>query len=85
MTEASAPAPAPVTYEVPGTIDGPAVRLHGRKRHPVPEHVMSAIRDAAQRVLDNYTRVGTPCGHAPSPSDENRCAVMICQHSVRHA
>lgn len=71
------------SYEVPATLDGPAVRFRGRKRHAVPSHVMDAIRDAAQAVIDNYTRVGTPCGHAPSPADVNRCAVMICRHSTR--
>lgn len=71
-------------YEVPASLDGPGIRFHGRKRHDrVPEHVFDAIKDAAQAVLDNYTRVGTPCGHEPSPADENRCAIMICRHSVR--
>lgn len=77
------PAGTPTTYEVPGTLDGPAIRFHGRKRHAVPPHVIDAVREAAQAVLDHYTRVGTPCGHEPSPADENRCALMICRHSVR--
>lgn len=72
------------TYEVPAVLDGPGIRFRGRKRHPaVPSHVFDAIRNAAQAVLDNYTRVGTPCGHEPSPADANRCAIMICAHSVR--
>lgn len=67
-------------YEVPATLDGPGIRFHGRREHEVPPHVWQAIRDAAQRVLDNYTRVGTPCGHAPSPPGSNHCGVMICPH-----
>lgn len=67
-------------YEPPATLDGPGVRFHGHQRHQIPKHVWQAIRDAAQRVLDNYTRVGTPCGHAPWREGENYCAVMICPH-----
>lgn len=70
-------------YEVPASLDGPGIRFHGHRRHEVPAHVWQAIRDAAWRVLENYTQVGTPCGHAPSPTDENRCSVMICAHSTR--
>lgn len=78
--------PKSTSYEVPATLDGPGIKFHGaRRRDNVPQHVRQAIRDAAQAVLDNYTRVGTPCGHEPSTADENRCAVMICQHSTRHA
>lgn len=85
MTDQSpAGAPTVTTYEVPGSLDGPGIRFHGHRRHPaIPSHVFQAIREAAQVVLDNYTRVGTPCGHEPHPADENRCAIMICQHSVR--
>lgn len=71
-------------YEPPASLDGPGIRFHGHKRHQVPPHVWQAIRDAAQRVLDNYTRVGTPCGHAPSSAGENHCAVMICPHVTPH-
>lgn len=67
-------------YEPPATLDGPGIRFHGHRRHPVPKHVWQAIRDAAQRVLDNYTRVGTPCGHVPWRAGENHCAVMICPY-----
>lgn len=67
-------------YEVPASLDGPGIRFHGYRRHEVPPHVWQAIKGAAQRVLDNYTRVGTPCGHAPWRTGENHCAVMICPH-----
>lgn len=70
-------------YDVSASLDGPGIRFHGVKRHDVPPHVWQAIRDAALAVLDNYTRIGTPCGHQPSPADENRCAVMICRYSTR--
>lgn len=69
-------------YEVHATLDGPGIRFHGRRRHSVPPHVWQAIKDAGQRVLDNYTRVGTPCGHAPWRTGENHCAVMICTHAL---
>lgn len=68
------------SYEVPASLDGPGIRFHGVRRHRVPEHVWQAIRDAGQRVLDNYTRVGTPCGHTPSPVGANHCKVMICPY-----
>lgn len=67
-------------YEVPASLDGPGIRFHGHREHEIPPHVWQAIRDAAQRVLDNYTRVGTPCGHAPAHEGLNHCAVMICPH-----
>lgn len=71
-------------YEVPASLDGPGIRFHGHREHEVPPHVWQAIRDAAQRVLDNYTRVGTPCGHVPAHEGLNHCAVMVCPHVLPH-
>lgn len=71
-------------YEVPASLDGPGIRFHGHREHEMPPHVWQAIRDAAQRVLDNYTRVGTPCGHSPAHEGLNHCAVMICPHVLPH-
>jgi hypothetical protein len=72
-------------YEIAATLEDLGIRFHGIRRRQMPPHVYRAIHDAGQRVLDNYTRVGTACGHEPSPTDENRCAVMICDQSTRRA
>lgn len=55
-----------------------AARLEVRGSPP-PELALYAALHAAEKVLDNFYRVGTPCGHQPSGKvGAGYCATMVC-------
>jgi hypothetical protein len=58
--------------------------LEGLGEKALPEHVLAAIGDAAEKVVLNFRREGTPCGHQQW-AETGFCATMICpQYVARH-
>lgn len=47
----------------------------------VPEHVLRAVGDAAAKVVENFRREGTACGHQQW-AETGFCATMICEQYV---
>ena len=51
------------------------------REEPLPDVVLLTAAEAALRVVDNYRRAGTPCGHERS-GDTEWCGVMVCEFYV---